>query len=292
MLHGDVVQSGRAASFEANGYLVLDDLLSSDEVEALRHETAEICRGHRGPVRGLQPGDQPDDDEVMRQYLCVHFPHKISDAMRATVAHPRVVEVLAELVGPNIKCMQSMLFIKHAGKPGQAWHQDEYFIPTRDRSLTAAWIALDDATLDNGCLWVIPGSHKPGVLWPMAAHGREGEFDEGHEACGFPFDEATSISCQVPAGGVVFFSGYLLHRSFRNRSSGFRRALVNHYMSAESLLPWDWDGRLPPTRDNRDIVMVRGDDPYADKGIEDFTFPFLRAESPIDPNRDPDKKVY
>jgi ectoine hydroxylase-related dioxygenase (phytanoyl-CoA dioxygenase family) len=200
--------------------------------------------------------------------------------------------VLAELVGPNIKCVQSMLLVKHAGKPGQAWHQDEYFIPTRDRSLTAAWTALDDATLDNGCLWVMPRSHKPGVLWPMGPHGRDGEFDEGHEAHGFPFDDASSVRCEVLAGGVVFFSGYLLHRSFRNRSAGFRRALVNQYMSAESLLPWDWDGRLPATRDNRDIVMVRGDDPYAAKGIEDFTFPFLRAESPSDPNRDPDKKVF
>jgi ectoine hydroxylase-related dioxygenase (phytanoyl-CoA dioxygenase family) len=57
-----------------------------------------------------------------------------------------------------------MLFIKSEGKPGQAWHQDELFIPTRDRSLAAAWIALDDATVENGCLWVLPGSHARGVL--------------------------------------------------------------------------------------------------------------------------------
>ena len=54
---------------------------------------------------------------------------------------PRLVDVLTQLIGPDIKAMQSMLFIKAEGKPGQAWHQDEYFIPTRDRSLTAAWIA-------------------------------------------------------------------------------------------------------------------------------------------------------
>ena len=57
----------------------------------------------------------------------------------------------------EIKSMQSMLFIKPAGKPGQAWHQDEYYIPTRDASLTGVWIALDDATIENGCLWVRPG---------------------------------------------------------------------------------------------------------------------------------------
>ena len=82
------------------------------------------------------------------------------------------------------------------------------------------------------------------------------------------------------AGSIVFFNGYLLHRSLPNRASrGYRRALVNHYMSAESLLPWDWDGRIAPTRDNRDIVMVAGEDPYAWKGLESWTFPYLRRRA-------------
>lgn len=182
--------------------------------------------------------------------------------------------------------------LKSAGKPGQAWHQDEHYIPTRDRSLTAAWIALDDATLENGCLWVLPGSHRLGVIWPNRPHDRE-EFDEGWETYGYPFADGEVIPCQVDAGSVVFFHGYLLHRSFRNRSrTGFRRVLVNHYMSAESLLPWDWDGRLEPTRDNRDIIMVCGSDPYAYKGTEDLTYPLLRAETASDPLRDKHKRVY
>ena len=77
-----------------------------------------------------------------------------------------MVVALTRVIGPDVKAMQSMLFIKAEGKPGQAWHQDEYFIPTRDRSLTAAWIALDDATTENGCLWVLPGSHRRGVIYP------------------------------------------------------------------------------------------------------------------------------
>jgi hypothetical protein len=54
------------------------------------------------------------------------------------LAHPVIVDVLTKIISPNVKCMQSMLFIKAAGKPGQAWHQDEDFIPTRDRSLTGS----------------------------------------------------------------------------------------------------------------------------------------------------------
>jgi hypothetical protein len=88
------------------------------------------------------------------------------------------------------------------------------------------------------------------------------------------------VPVEVKAGDVVFFNGYLLHRSLRNRSRGFRRALVNHYMRAESLLPWNWDGHHAGVQDNRDIVMVAGDDPYAWKGIEQNQHPMLRRETP------------
>ena len=85
---------------------------------------------------------------------------------------------------------------------------------------------------------------------------------------------------EVAAGSVVLFNGYLLHRSLPNSGRhGLRRALVNHYMSAESLLPW-WraGGPIPPTQDNRDVVLVAGTDPYAWKGTEDLNRPYVRRE--------------
>jgi hypothetical protein len=111
----------------------------------------------------------------------------------------------------------------------------------------------------------------------MRPHGSD-EFDASHEAHGFPAQEPVPV--EVKAGDLVFFNGYLLHRSLKNRSTGFRRALVNHYMSAESLLPWHWDGRIAPTDDVRDIIMVAGHDPYAWKGTADLTRPYLRRETP------------
>ena len=162
------ITAEHAAFYRENGYLIVEDALSGAEVEELRSDTVSICRGDHGPLRnGFTHSLDESDDEVIKQYLCVHFPHKISDVMLRHLAHPIIVDVLTQVIGPNVKCMQSMLFVKSAGKPGQAWHQDEDFIPTRDRTLTGAWMALDDATTENGCLWVIPGSHKHGVLWPQ-----------------------------------------------------------------------------------------------------------------------------
>jgi phytanoyl-CoA hydroxylase len=106
-------------------------------------------------------------------------------------------------------------------------HSCNGFIPTRDRSLTGAWIALDDATVENGCLWVLPGSHREGVLWPQREH-RDERFDCTHESWNFPWCDADSIPVEMKAGSIVFFNGYLLHWSLPNRSlNSFRRTLVN-----------------------------------------------------------------
>src|SRR5690606_1066450 len=122
-----------------------------------------IFRGERGNIEGLVPvAPEEPDSEVLKKYVAIHFPHKISPVIREFLSHEKVTDILTGVVGPNVKCMQSMLFVKAPGKRGQSWHQDEYYIPTRDRSLIGAWIAIDDATVDNGCLWIIPG--RPGHM--------------------------------------------------------------------------------------------------------------------------------
>ncbi|MDX2081700.1 MAG: phytanoyl-CoA dioxygenase family protein [Terrimicrobiaceae bacterium] len=268
-----------AAFFRDEGFLVIEDALTTAEVDELNRESLRIIRGEAGPVEGLIPAEPTDsDEEVLARWLCIHFPHKISTVMRRYLAHPAMKDVLTRIIGPDVKAMQSMLFIKSSGKPGQAWHQDELYIPTRDRSLTGGWIALDDATVENGCLWGIPGSHRVGVLWPQRDHG-DRRFDCAHESVGFPYTDKDEVPLEVKAGSIIFFNGYFLHRSFPNRAErGCRRVLVNHYMSAQSLLPWtsDTGGKPVSTFDARDVVLVAGTDPYAYKGTVDVARPMIR----------------
>ena len=268
------------STYDDQGYVVVPDVLGAEWLASAITEATAICRGLRGGIEGALPADERDDDAtVLSRYLCIHFPHKISAVMRDVARHPTVVDALVEIIGPNVKLMQSMLFIKAAGKPGQAWHQDESHIPTRDRSLTAVWLALDDATVDNGCLWVIPGSHRRGVLYPTHDQA-DPRFDGTPEAHGFPHAADEAVPVELPAGAALIFDGYVLHRSLSNRSALSRRALVNHYMSAESLLPWfpPRDGEPMGTLDHRDVLLVAGADPYAAKGTVDVVRPRLRPE--------------
>ncbi len=259
-----MISTTEVQKFVDDGFLVVPSLVDQDDVDAVRTD-CELFSAGRYPVSNL-----PEDGRI----LAVHFPHWVSEVAQSMMVHPGVVGVVSQIAGAhlahwngNVKAMQSMLFLKPPGLQGQAWHQDERFIPTRDRSLLGAWIALDDATIENGCLWVIPGSHRDGVLYQTKDHGRPDEFDPTDEA--FGFDDTAAVPVEVKTGDVVFFNGYLLHRSLKNRSAGTRRALVNHYMSSSSLLPWMVVPKLNiATADSRRIVAVHGDDPYGWKGID------------------------
>jgi phytanoyl-CoA hydroxylase len=264
-----------ANDYDQQGYVAVPDLIDSSLLSLLLDETTAIIVGDRGNIPGIVKSADPQ--AALANVLAVHFPHKVSPVLLEMLSHPAIVAILNALIGPDVKAMQSMLFIKNAGKPGQAWHQDEFYIPTRDRSLTGVWIALEDATIDNGCLWMQPGSHQQGILYPMAKHN-DPRFDFGHEICDMPYERESGVPVEIKAGGVVFFNGYVLHRSLNNVTKGSRRALVYHYMNARSLLPWSHGTPPIPREDLRDIVMISGKDPYAWRGYEDITVPFVRPD--------------
>jgi ectoine hydroxylase-related dioxygenase (phytanoyl-CoA dioxygenase family) len=280
--------------YRENGFLVVENCIPEKGIAELREETTQVCRGNRGAYGGITEAKADEtDDEILRRYLCIHFPHKISETMTRYVAHPTYVDVLTRIIGPNVKCMQSMLFIKASGKPGQAWHQDEFYIPTRDCSLTGGWLAMDDATVENGCLWILPGSHRRKVIYPQKSNVDDRRFDCAGVAYQFPYRDEDAVPVEVRAGSIVFFNGYLLHRSLPNHAkSGYRRVLVNHYMSAESLLPWSLPhgGASMGNADDRDIIMIAGEDPHAWKGTEEIREVWVRPSGEggcIDSNAKP-----
>ena len=288
---GQAVCDAEVRGFVDNGFHVGTGLVSPAELAELKADMLRLARGHY-PCESLKPiPSELDDQAALENILCIHQPHYISPVMRRFAEHPRICAVLSRITAAHlphwdgsVKCMQTMLFVKAPGKQGQAWHQDERYIPTRDRSLIGAWIAIDDATVDNGCLWVIPGSQRNGYLFPTKPHGEPDEYDSADMAHGF--DLKAAVPVEVKAGSVVFFNGYLLHKSLKNRSQIYRRALVSHYMNSWSLLPWHQvetaEGKIGVgLADSRRVFPVAGADAYAWKGYEEHTKDvFLRSYAP------------
>ena len=272
-----VVEQEQVEFYVDNGYLAVPDLLDAAELDELKRDIVKVARGGY-PNLTIEPvPPELSDEEVLSKILAIHQPHYVSPIMEKYTRHAMISGVLSQITGAhlahwsgNVKCMQSMLFIKPPGYQGQSWHQDENYIPTRDRSLIGAWIAIDDAYVENGCMWVIPGSQRRGYLYPTRRHGNPDEFDT-HDEMATGFDESPQVPVEVKAGSVVFFNGYLLHQSLRNRTKeNYRRVLVNHYLSSESLLPWvKMSDEQPVARvDVRRVIPVAGVDPYAWKGYE------------------------
>ena len=276
------ITASQLAFYRTNGYLVVEDFLDRATVDACLAEGTRICRGAYGSLDGLLPssGDQTDE-EVMSAYITCASAHKISPLFGSLIADPRYAAILSHVIGPNVKGLHSQFFIKHAGMPGNAWHQDEAFVPTRDRSLCTAWVALDAATIANGCLRFLPGSQRAGVIYPRRRHN-DPTLDREEESYGFPEALESAVAIELAPGSAVFFNGYLVHGSYQNvQTSGFRRALLYTYASAESLMAWH--PRNDPVsnyEDWRDYTMVCGVDPYAWKGTRDLSRAYLRRPGP------------
>jgi phytanoyl-CoA hydroxylase len=152
-----------------------------------------------------------------------------------------------------------MLFVKGPGSPGQGYHQDPFHIITEPDTLIAAWVALDRADEENGCLWVTSGNqHEP--VYPdvdeSKGHGCDLQLADIRAVSGADDpDESVNDLTRVAAkyagrvrpaildpGDAVFFGGHVLHRSHANRSATrSRRAFAGHYCNAHSRVPWELD---------------------------------------------------
>lgn len=166
--------------------------------------------------------------------------HLFSAAVRAHIRDPRRLDVVTDLVGPDLFCPNDLYFFKPPGT-GQpiAWHQDSWYFKntfvssvgeTIDTASIGTWLALDDADEENGCLWVVPGSHHMGVV--DHTHVKKEAFFLQKEVVVTGEQEQQAIPVEVPKGALVFFNNALLHRSTVNRSDRFRRAYIVHYMKA------------------------------------------------------------
>jgi phytanoyl-CoA hydroxylase len=168
-----------------------------------------------------------------------------------------VVNLVAELIAPEIDVFLSQLIFKTAGAWGQPWHQDSFYFPFEPaRPVVGVWLAVSEATLENGCLHVLPGSQVE-ALHTHVADRRLGANHGYFEIIDHDMSKAQPVLMQP--GDLLVFDSHLMHCSTDNESDSIRAAMVYHYAAAgtvdhsEEFFPslndwWPARRRLHPPR--------------------------------------------
>jgi len=222
-----VLTEEQIALYRRDGYLVVPDLLSDDEISAfVTHDRAR----DRGEPYGLHG-------------------HLLDAQYRYLAAHPRIAGEAARILGGPARVVQTMLLDKPpAGGRGIALHQDSHYLPNEPNTLMACWLALSDTDEANGGLCVVPASHRSGLrsarkardetehaVWETRHVMRDRDGKEWEETLvSFEIEEldpAAVLRLTVPRGAGVFFTGLTIHGSFANRTSDRpRTAFAVHYV--------------------------------------------------------------
>ena len=222
-----------AEQFREQGYLVIENLLSEEELERVRQRTEDLISGAVPgyPTRDIELEPDAETTElatVRKLNRCAENDPVIRDHAR----NPRILAIVQSMIGPDIKLYSSQCFMKPPGGVEKPYHQDSAYFPIEPMDLVTCWTALDDVTLEKGPMWVIPGSHRQG----LRDHGQvwmvRGRRDQQVPA--ELMDRSRETPLIMSAGSCSFHHSLLLHGSTPNRSDSSRRGLAIHYMSARS----------------------------------------------------------
>lgn len=215
-------------SFWENGFLVQERLLSEEEIAPVSDEIDSIVTGKANyiPKEDIlyEPGSSPPR---VRNAFRVHL---YNPFFMGIARHPKIVSLAEELLGRPLRLYSSQLFAKPAEVGSTVpLHQDMPYWPFEPHELLSCWIALDDSTLENGCVRFMAGSHKLGVLRhvPSRVQGNSLKLEDERIA-GFP-----EYAAQVPRGSCVLHHCLTAHWSGPNRSLHPRRGLIMVYMSPQ-----------------------------------------------------------
>jgi ectoine hydroxylase-related dioxygenase (phytanoyl-CoA dioxygenase family) len=200
-MSNQTIESGEA--LERDGYAIVHHLFSVDEVKELKREIQRIV----AEVKGEADEAGIDPSTLMRSGVYVGLAAR-SEIFQRAVSDSRLLDVLEVAMGSHIEFLSDKVVFKNAGTDyGSPWHQDwPYWLGTHKWSV---WVALDDATIENGTLRVIPGSHNqarehydPGDGIAFSNRITEGQVDEEQ-----------AVTATVEAGGAVFFHDLTIHGS-------------------------------------------------------------------------------
>jgi hypothetical protein len=213
------LSSDQVQSYERNGFLSPVAALTEAEAADCRGKLLAFERAVGGPLTA------PGIDEPYRSRT-----HVLLAWVHGLVSHPGILDAVEDLIGPNILVYTCTWFIKEPESPAiAAWHQDATYFGLRPHVHVTAWLALTDATAENGCMEFLPGSHHRGQL-PHRAGVVAASVNRAGQAVTLEVDDAPAVHAPLRAGEFSLHHTLCLHRSQPNRSPGRRVGLAISYI--------------------------------------------------------------
>src|SRR5579871_423609 len=218
----NILTPEQRAQFAQDGFFIMEGIFRAEEMEALEAAIDRHTLEHNDRLREGERGGISRADEIQfTAFLAEH-----DDAIRAFATQEKMAAIAVALLGPDVRLYWNQAVYKYPETPRPfPWHQDNGYTPVEPEQYLTCWLALTDATLENGCIWVLPGSHKNGTLphtdSPLGRVGYDGP-DPG-------------VPVPVRKGSMAVFSSLLLHKSGPNLTpSEIRKAYILQYCQADT----------------------------------------------------------
>jgi ectoine hydroxylase-related dioxygenase (phytanoyl-CoA dioxygenase family) len=220
--------------YRSNGFVVIEDFLSGGELDHWRKSVTTAIEERAGikiPGKNIKTGEADGINEDSDYYAKVFDQllnlWQTSDAVRELMIDERIGKMAAQLSGSDgIRIWHDQALIKRPWANPTAWHLDTPFWSFSDQRAISIWIALDDATLENGCLYFIPGSHKLTTFSKInIGRNMDGIFEVYPQLRNY-----RSAAAPMKAGSCSFHCGLTVHGANANMTNGFRRAMTCAYM--------------------------------------------------------------
>ncbi|XP_050554397.1 phytanoyl-CoA dioxygenase, peroxisomal-like isoform X6 [Spodoptera frugiperda] len=220
--------------YEDNGFLVIKELIDFTSLYSYKQRFIQMCKGivPVGNVRVIKEPTLVAQNLKPEEYI-----NKIQELLYDDVfiqygEHPRLLSVLSQFIGDDITAVNSMFINKPPGASRHPPHQDLFYFPFRPaEKIIGAWTAVDHVTVENGCLYAVPGSHKAAVLYQH--QGKKDALKLYHgvdEEAIAPLDQRVHL--EMSPGDTVFLHPYLLHGSGPNVSKNYRKAITFHFANS------------------------------------------------------------
>jgi len=249
-------RADQQACYADQGFLVFDELLSATELLDLRTALADVLRESEGLTETNDKFSVTQAADGTWSVRRIFNPIAHHHAFYDLVFNPKILDVVENLIGPNIQLHHTKLNLKppSSREARFEWHQDYPFFPHTNFDLLAVMVFLDDSTEENGCLTIVPGSHKWGPRNHLFA--KDGAFSSQLEDKSVVEDPTRWLKVPVPAGGIELHHCNMLHSSTANRGTRPRSAMVIQYRAADNVALGGSTGHFGAG------MLVRGENPF------------------------------